>query len=206
MRDRTGETRANCLIRLFEVLTNEIFLHNSSKSTLDTKANSIIIVIMGVAGSGKTTLGKALCSRLGWSFYDGDDFHSAENVEKMSQGIPLSDGDRAKWLETLKVLIAEKYKAGENIILACSALKRSYRQQLRKSGAPIFFIFLEGSFDLILKRMDKREDHYMKTGMLESQFEILEPPENALHLCIERPITALVQESIAFIDEISRER
>jgi len=160
---------------------------------------------MGVAGSGKTTIGKALSSRLGWSFYDGDDFHSAENVEKMSQGIPLSDEDRAKWLEILSDLIAEKYQAGEHLILACSALKRSYRQELRKSGAPIFFIFLEGSFDLVLKRMEKREDHYMKTGMLESQFDILEPPENALHLCIERPITALVEESIALIEEISRQ-
>lgn len=151
---------------------------------------------MGVSGSGKTSIGQSLSSELGWSFFDGDDYHPPKNVQKMSQGIPLSDEDRFQWLENLSKLLHEKLLAGENIILACSALQRSYRQQLRLNRTDLSFIYLEGDFELIWKRMQSRPDHYMKPGMLESQFEILEPPENALIIEIDRPVPEIVQEII----------
>ena len=151
---------------------------------------------MGVSGSGKTTIGQALSSALGWPFIDGDDFHSPENVNKMSQGIPLSDEDRLRWLDTLSHLLSENYNRGENLVLACSALKRIYRDQLRSNHPNITFIYLEGDIEMIRLRMQAREKHYMKPGMLESQFQILEPPQNALQINIERPINEIVQEII----------
>jgi len=154
------------------------------------------IILMGVSGSGKTSVGQALSSEIGWSFFDGDDYHPPENVRKMSQGIPLSDEDRFQWLEILSNLLEEKHLAGENIILACSALKRSNRQQLRFNHTQLSFIYLKGDFELIWERMQSRPDHYMKPGMLESQFKILEPPENALQIEIDRPVPEIVQEII----------
>jgi gluconokinase len=158
---------------------------------------------MGVSGSGKTTIGQVLSSATGWPFYDGDDYHSPENVHKMSRGIPLNDDDRTLWLETLSKLILEKRSSGENLILACSALKRVYRQTLRSKNPDIFFIFLEGDFDLIWQRMQIRQDHYMRPEMLRSQFAILEPPLNALTISIERPVSELLPEILNYagIDE-----
>jgi len=160
---------------------------------------ALAIVLMGVSGSGKTSIGQALSAELGWSFYDGDDYHSPENVEKMSQGIPLSDEDRFHWLETLSNLIIVKRGAEENLVLACSALKEGYRQKLRANNKDLNFVYLEGDFDLIWERMQTREDHYMKSKMLKSQFEILEPPKNALHIDIDRPITEIVREISDFL-------
>jgi len=157
------------------------------------------IILMGVTGSGKTTIGQALSSALGWPFFDGDDYHSPENVKKMSQGIPLSDGDRIHWLETLSHLLIENYHRGEDLILACSALKRIYRDQLRSNHADLIFVFLEGNIDMIRQRMQAREKHYMKPGMLESQFQDLEPPQNALQINIDRPINEIVQEIIGLV-------
>ena len=154
------------------------------------------IIMMGVSGSGKTTIGLALSSALDWSFFDGDDFHSPENLKKMSQCIPLRDEDRLRWLETLSHLITENYNRGENLVLACSALKRIYRDQLRSNHADINFVYLEGDIDMIRQRMQTREKHYMKPGMLESQFQILEPPQDALQINIERSINEIVQEII----------
>jgi gluconokinase len=159
------------------------------------------IILMGVSGSGKTTIGQVLSSELNWSFYDGDDYHSLENVEKMSQGIPLSDKDRFQWLGTLSNLLAEKHLDGENLVLACSALKQSYRQQLRSNKTHLTFVYLEGDFELIWERMGTREEHYMKPEMLKSQFEILEPPQDALTLSIDKPVSDMVQEIIDFVME-----
>lgn len=157
------------------------------------------IILMGVSGSGKTSVGQSLSEQLGWPFYDGDDFHSPENVSKMSEGIPLKDVDRTIWLETLSKLISEKLHAEEYLILACSALKEKHRQQLRSGNEGLVFVFLKGDFDLIWSRMETRNDHYMKPGMLESQFENLEPPENALNIEINRPLPDIVQEIITSI-------
>jgi len=157
------------------------------------------IILMGVSGSGKTTIGQALSSALGWPLYDGDDYHSPENVKKMSLGIPLSDEDRLHWLETLSHLLNENYHRGENLVLACSALKRIYRDQLRSNHANLNFVYLEGDIDMIRQRMLAREEHYMEPGMLESQFQILEPPQNALQINIDRPINEIIQEIIGLI-------
>jgi gluconokinase len=136
---------------------------------------SDVFVMMGVSGCGKTTIGQALADRLNCPFYDGDDFHPPENVAKMSRGIPLNDADRAPWLARLATLIEGHLERGETAVLACSALKKRYRDQLRVSNQ-VRFIYLEGSFDLIWQRMQTRSNHYMKADMLHSQFDALEPP------------------------------
>ena len=158
---------------------------------------------MGVSGSGKTTIGNALSSQLDWSFYDGDDYHPDENIEKMSRGIPLSDEDRLTWLEILSNLLAEKHLAGENLVLACSALKQVYRQKLRSKNRNLIFIYLKGDFELIWQRMRTRQEHYMKPEMLRSQFDILEPPQDALSLDIHRPVPETVQAIIEYISELN---
>lgn len=162
----------------------------------------IAIILMGVSGSGKTTIGNALSLQLDWSFYDGDDYHPDENVEKMSRGIPLRDEDRLIWLEILSNLLAEKYLAGENLVLACSALKQVYRQKLRSKNGHLTFVYLKGEFDLIWERMSTRQEHYMKPEMLRSQFEILEPPQDALTLSIHTPVSENVHAIIEHISEL----
>lgn len=132
-------------------------------------------VIMGVSGSGKTSIGERLASLLGCPFYDADDFHPPENVAKMSSGRPLSDEDRSPWLAALAALIQEHVESGQLAVLACSALKERYRAQLRVAPC-VRFIYLNGSFDCIWDRMSSRAGHYMKPDMLRSQFEALEPP------------------------------
>ncbi|MCA9952659.1 MAG: gluconokinase [Anaerolineales bacterium] len=134
-----------------------------------------LFVVMGVSGCGKTTVGEALAAHLNCSFYDGDDFHPPENVAKMARGIPLNDMDRAPWLARLVDLLQEHLDRGESIVLACSALKKRYRDQLRVSEQ-VQFIYLEGDFEVIWQRMQSRKNHYMKPEMLRSQFEALEPP------------------------------
>ncbi|MCB9419963.1 MAG: gluconokinase [Ardenticatenaceae bacterium] len=145
---------------------------------------SRVYVIMGVSGSGKTTVGRALAERLGVPFYDGDDFHPPENVAKMANGIPLNDTDRHPWLARLHDLIAEHEARGETAVLACSALKKKYRDQLREGNDNISIVYLEGSYDLIWERMAVRQAHYMKADMLQSQFDTLEPPSSANTLII----------------------
>jgi len=161
---------------------------------------ALAIVLMGVSGCGKTSVGKALSAELGWSFYEGDEFHSPENVETMSMGMPLNDEDRAPWLEALHDLIADKLQAGENHILACSALKTKYRQQLQEDNEGVVFVYLDGNFELIWSRMHTRDDHYMKPEMLKSQFDTLENPVNALQVDIAQPIEAIVREIIECLE------
>jgi gluconokinase len=141
---------------------------------------AVFVVVMGVSGSGKTTVGELLAERMGWPFYDGDNFHPPENVAKMAAGTPLDDVDRASWLAVLASLIRDGLARGESGIIACSALKASYRDSLRVDPARVQFVYLKGSFDLIWDRMQRRQNHYMKASMLQSQFATLEEPEGVL--------------------------
>ena len=151
------------------------------------------IIVMGVSGSGKTSVGRALAERLRWDFYDADDFHPPANVEKMANGIPLEDADRSSWLASLHDLIATCLKADRPGVLACSALKERYRQDLTDRTQGVQIVYLKGSYDLIWSRMKKRTEHYMKPHMLKSQFETLEEPVLALTADISMPVEAIVE-------------
>lgn len=140
----------------------------------------MFIILMGVSGSGKTTIGQKLARRLGCPFYDGDDFHPPENVAKMAAGAPLNDEDRAGWLAALAGLICKEIKNNQNGVMACSALKEKYRHVLRVDPDQVQFVFLRGAYDVILARMETRVGHYMKPDMLASQFQTLEEPQDAL--------------------------
>src|SRR5512133_3489461 len=141
-------------------------------------------LIMGVAGSGKSTLGEALAQRLAWDFFDADDFHSAENIAKMAAGIPLTDFDRAPWLSALNRQLLSTLEADRDPMLACSALKKSYRTQLLDGAEGIEIIYLKGSYEEIWPRLITRQGHYMKENMLQSQFNTLEEPQDALVLAV----------------------
>lgn len=147
---------------------------------------------MGVSGSGKTTVGKALAQRLGWDFFDADDFHPPGNIAKMRAGIPLSDSDRGPWLAALHDQLLSTLSADRHPVLACSALKEAYRTQLLEGMEGMAVIYLRGSYDLIWRRMSARERHYMKPQMLKSQFDILEEPQGAVALDVEMPVKDMI--------------
>ena len=151
-----------------------------------------VIVVMGVSGSGKTTVGVKLAQELGWQFYDADDFHSAANREKMAQGIPLNDADRAEWLKSLKALIQKHVEEGTSCVLACSALKQRYRDTLAVNEK-VRFAYLRGSFEQIETRMKLRKDHYMPVELLKSQFEALEEPRDAVIVDISHSPDEIIQ-------------
>jgi gluconokinase len=134
-----------------------------------------VLVIMGVSGSGKSTVAGILARQLGWDFQEGDDLHPQQNIDKMSAGTPLDDEDRAPWLNTVSSWITQHTTAGAPGIITCSALKRRYRDVLREQN--VVFVHLTGSKDLIGRRLSTRDDHYMPGSLLDSQVEALEPPE-----------------------------
>ena len=160
------------------------------------------LVIMGVSGSGKTTVGQALASRLGWDFFEGDDFHPAENVAKMAAGIPLGDEDRAPWLATLHDLIASCLSRHTRGVLACSALKERYRQTLLTGNSGTEIVYLRGSHDLILPRMSTRSGHYMKAELLKSQFEDLEEPAGPLTIDAGLPVDQIVETIVRHMEAV----
>jgi gluconokinase len=141
---------------------------------------SMIIVLMGVSGSGKSTVGRLLARRFGWTFYEGDDFHPEENIEKMSRGIALSDEDRLPWLSRLKDELDACSENGSNAVVACSALRSRYRAILAAGASDLRFVYLKGDPALIRERMSVRRDHYMKPYMLDSQLASLEEPDDAI--------------------------
>ncbi|MBP7688471.1 MAG: gluconokinase [Thermoflexales bacterium] len=155
----------------------------------------MIIVIMGVSGCGKTTIGQQLADRLGWPFFDGDAFHPPANIDKMSRGIPLNDEDRAGWLDAIADRMRELLAVGQSSVFACSALKQKYRDQLQMFDQ-VKFVYLRGDYDLIWSRMQQRPGHYMKPNMLASQFEALEEPRDALTLDIGQPPDQMVEHII----------
>ena len=146
----------------------------------------MFILIMGVTGSGKTTIGKLLSSQLGWPFYDADDFHSPDNVRKMASGVPLTDDDRAPWLQELHQLICRRNERGENGVLACSALKDAYRRTLC-ADADVAVVYLKADRGLIRSRLDSRRGHYMPQALIESQFRDLEEPRDCIVIEGARP-------------------
>jgi gluconokinase len=142
----------------------------------EAAGGAAIVVLMGVAGAGKTVVGRLLAQDLGWRFYDGDDFHSPASVAKMRQGIALTDADRGSWLDALRGLIGELLAGGQRAVIACSALKRSYRDRLRVDPQRVRFVHLKGDYDVIRPRLRARGDHFMPADLLKSQFDALEEP------------------------------
>lgn len=142
-----------------------------------TKENTHHIVVMGVSGTGKTSIAHALRDQLGWSFIEGDDLHPNENIQKMSAGIPLTDEDRAPWLARISTWIKDAHARGERTVVTCSALKRAYRDVLRESAPGVLFVHLTGPRETIADRMKYRQGHFMSTSLLDSQFATLEPLE-----------------------------
>jgi 6-phosphogluconate dehydrogenase len=155
--------------------------------------NHRLIIVMGVSGSGKSTIGRALASRLDIDFYDGDDFHPASNVQKMASGQPLNDQDRLPWLEAINAFAKEKLQ-DTSIIVACSALKDSYRDLLSKDIDTVF-IYLKGNAEEIIQRLSLRKNHFMPAKLLESQFQALEEPSNAIVIPINQSIAEIIEQS-----------
>jgi gluconokinase len=139
----------------------------------------MIVIVMGTTGSGKTTIGRLLAKSLGWEFVDADDFHPPANVEKMKHGIPLSDADREPWLKALHDKIVEWSAGKHNVVLACSALKQSYREELR-AGSEVKFVYLKGTYELFSRRVLTRKGHFAKQDLIASQFAALEEPTDAI--------------------------
>ncbi|KQT54087.1 hypothetical protein ASG43_00145 [Aureimonas sp. Leaf454] len=168
------------------------------------RKQSRIVVAMGVSGSGKSTLGEALRDRHGFRYVDADTVHPPANVEKMRAGTPLTDDDRAPWLTALASILLEGAVKGEDLVVACSALKTRYREVLSSSAAPVLFAFLAIDRDEVTRRVAARPEHYMPASLVDSQFAALEEPEpgpNVLRLDATRPVEDLCRDVLARLDE-----
>jgi len=145
----------------------------------------LVLIVMGVTGAGKTTVGKVVAQKLGWKFADADEFHSPSNIQKMSRGAPLDDADRAPWLRSMHDAIVQWNTSGQNVVLACSALKQAYRHQLRDHN--VKFVYLKGQRELILSRLNDRHGHFATASILDGQFRDLEEPRDAITVTISGP-------------------
>jgi gluconokinase len=159
------------------------------------------IICMGVSGSGKTTIGKQSAERLGWIFLDADDFHPAANIEKMKHGIPLNDDDRKPWLQRLHLELQERLANGQSVILACSALKESYRSTLRDHLPQIRFVYLDIDAETIRSRLEHRAGHFFPKELLESQLATLEKPKDAIVVDARQSENEIVDEVVRKITE-----
>jgi gluconokinase len=163
----------------------------------------MIIVLMGVSGVGKTTIGQLLAADLHIPFYDGDDYHPETNIDKMRHSIPLTDADRLAWLQTLHGLMQTLHDSKQSAVIACSALKSAYRHTLQGDLPDIKFIFLQGNYDLIRQRLQHRQNHFMSIELLKSQFETLEPPTGVLVIEVNdspATIAATIKAVLGFAD------
>jgi len=159
-------------------------------------AAPMVIVLMGVSSSGKSTTGLELARRLGWPFRDADSFHPPANIAKMKQGIALDDGDRWPWLDAIAAWIDAQLSQGQSGLVSCSALKKSYRRRIIGDRICVRLVYLRGSFELISERMQGRHDHFMPLSLLQNQFDVLEEPsadENALVVSIAQPAERVAQ-------------
>ncbi len=156
----------------------------------------MVIVIMGVSGAGKTTVGSRLAAKLNWTFRDGDEFHPPANVSKMASGTPLTDEDRWPWLEAIHAYLVATLEGGGAAVVACSALKEEYRRRLSNGVAGVRFVHLSGTPELLAQRMAARKDHFMPPGLLGSQLATLEAPSDALVVNISLSPDQLVDEII----------
>jgi gluconokinase len=162
----------------------------------------VIVVVMGVCGCGKTSVGRAIADRKGWAFIEGDDLHPSSNKEKMASGKPLHDDDRLPWLERIADEARASEAEGGSVVVACSALKRIYRDCLRSAGPDVRFVHLSGDADVIRRRMQARSDHFMPPGLLDTQLATLEPPgrgEAIAELDVALPIDDLVTKAIGSV-------
>jgi gluconokinase len=167
----------------------------------DTDKIPCALVVMGVSGSGKSTIADKLAERLSWTYEDGDRFHPASNVAKMSAGHTLTDEDRWPWLQAIADEIDRLCMAGEHAVIACSALKRAYRDVLVHGRSDVRIVYLDGTQQLIAHRLAQRKGHFMPPGLLESQFSTLQPPDAS-----ERPVTVSIDASVeAIVDDIVRQ-
>jgi gluconokinase len=153
----------------------------------------MIVVLMGVSGSGKTTVGEILALRLRWRYLDADAFHPPENVEKMRSGVPLTDADRWPWLDRMNRILREHEAGGDDVVLGCSALRQIYRERLAQGLRDLRWVHLKGSFELIQSRLAVRKHRYMPATLLRSQFDTLEAPTDALDVDIADPPEQLAQ-------------
>ena len=154
----------------------------------------MIVVIMGVAGSGKTLIGTQLAQELDWSFVDADDFHPPANVEKMSSGVALTDADREPWLQALRRMLLQASDASRNVVLACSALRAEFRTQLAAGIPDLQYVHLDGPPALFEQRLASRRDHFFSPELLDSQLATLEPPKEALVIDADAPPTTIVEQ------------
>ncbi len=153
----------------------------------------MIVLVMGVSGSGKTTIGEALAAELGWSYLDADDFHPKPNIAKMAAGIPLQDADRWPWLAKINRKLLHLQEQRRSVVVGCSALKQAYRQRLRRGLRDFKVVYLRGDFVLIESRVKARRHRYMPASLLKSQFDALEPPRQAITVNIAAPVRATVR-------------
>jgi gluconokinase len=158
----------------------------------------MVILVMGTTGAGKSTVGKLLAARLDWAFLDADDFHPAANIEKMKDGIPLTDGDRLPWLANIHAELLRLREAQQEVVLACSALKQSYRDQL-SAGLDFRVVYLRGTYDQMRRHIDARHGHFAGESILAGQFADLEEPKDALVLDVSHSPEQLVAEAIRLL-------
>jgi gluconokinase len=173
---------------------------NDHRATNDIAKLPCALVVMGVSGSGKSTIADKLAERLNWRYEDGDRFHPAGNVAKMSAGHPLTDEDRRPWLQAISDEIDRVCKAGQHAVIACSALKRAYRDILVHGRSDVRIIYLTGTQELIASRLARRKGHFMPPGLLDSQFKTLEPPgesENPVTVPIDASVEAIVHDIVS---------